>query len=153
MQLSIFFLAIRNDSPGIFACRPPEDKFFERQPIHNITYFNESQAFLKKNLKIFRFFSIFCAFAPEKSFFPLPSSVNARKPNETTYSSRRSLLLPTCTRTRKSYNMLFRTAIRQGFHPQERRVQKSNMRFFQKYIKYRQFFVDKLQINRIIFII
>ena len=71
MQLSIFFFAIRNDSPGIFACRPSEDKFFERQPIHNITYFNESQAFLKKNLKIFRFFSIFCAFAPEKSFFSL----------------------------------------------------------------------------------
>ena len=152
MQLSIFFFAIRNDSPGIFACRPPEDKFFERQPIHNITYFNESQAFLKKNLKIFRFFSIFCAFAPEKSFFPLPSSVNARKPNETTHSSRRSLFLPTYTRTRKSYNMLFQTTIRHGFPP-TRTPRQTPMRFFQKYIKYRQFFVDELKINRIIFII
>lgn len=32
----------------IFAYRPPEEKLLERQPIHNITYFNQSQAFLKK---------------------------------------------------------------------------------------------------------
>ena len=32
----------------IFAYRPSEEKLLERQPIHNITYFNQSQAFLKK---------------------------------------------------------------------------------------------------------
>ena len=32
----------------IFAYRTSEEKLLERQPIHNITYFNQSQAFLKK---------------------------------------------------------------------------------------------------------
>ena len=42
-------LALRpKRQPRIFAYRPPEEKLLERQPIHNITYFNQSQAFLKK---------------------------------------------------------------------------------------------------------
>ena len=37
----------------IFAYRTSEEKLLERQPIHNITYFNQSQAFLKKILPHF----------------------------------------------------------------------------------------------------